>query len=282
MRAQRLAAWLCVGVATGGLGSLSARPADIPAFPEQATAAPQGAAASAKTWPEQRKALEEDLRTGDIVDMSRIPVGVTQPTRCRFAPGGPIAEMTWKPVAPGRHGGFWESYKSEIAAYELDKLLELDMVPPTVEKQVNGVVGAAVMWVSPTRSFKEFGGAPTAPPAQRARWSQQLSRAKLFDNLIANIDPNLGNWLVDPAWNVILIDHTRSFTTTKDLVHQMQRIDGPLWDRMLQLTEAGLQDALGPWVGKPEIRAMLERRDKMQQVIARMVAKSGERAVFIR
>ena len=47
----------------------------------------------------------------------------------------------------------------------------------------------------------------------------------MFDNLICNVDPNLGNWLVDPSWNLILIDHTRSFTTKKDMVHQMTRID---------------------------------------------------------
>ena len=34
--------------------------------------------------------------------------------------------------------GYWESYKSEIAAYELDKLLGLDMIPPTVERRVQG------------------------------------------------------------------------------------------------------------------------------------------------
>ena len=99
------------------------------------------------------------------------------------------------------------------------------MVPPTVEKQVNGETGAAVMWVSPTQSFKELGGVPgqqgvkPPPPAQMANWTRQLTRAKMFDDLIGNTDPNLGNWLVDPAWNLILIDHTRAFTPTKDLYH---------------------------------------------------------------
>jgi hypothetical protein len=62
----------------------------------------------------------------------------------------------------------------------------------------------------------------------------------------------------------------------------MQRIDGDLWERMVQLTEPGLQDAIGAWVGKAEIRAMLERRDRMQREISGVVAASGEHAVFIR
>ena len=43
--------------------------------------------------------------------------------------------------------------KSEIAAHELDKLLGLNMVPPTVERRYKGDMGAAVMWCSPTKSF---------------------------------------------------------------------------------------------------------------------------------
>ena len=58
----------------------------------------------------------------------------------------------------------------------------------------------------------------------------------MFDNLIGNKDPNLGNWLVDPAWNLILIDHTRAFTSDKDMVHKtMNRIDGALWERCWRL-----------------------------------------------
>ena len=37
--------------------------------------------------------------------------------------------------------------RAQIAAYELDKLLKMDMVPPTVERQVQGITGAATLWV---------------------------------------------------------------------------------------------------------------------------------------
>ena len=93
------------------------------------------------------------------------------------------------------------------------------------------------MWCTNTKSFKDHGGVPTAPPAHFAAWNRQLAKAKMFDNLIGNLDPNLGNWLVDPAWNLILIDHTRAFTSDKNMVHKkMDRIDGELWDKMKSLT----------------------------------------------
>jgi hypothetical protein len=239
------------------------------------------AAASAKTWTDQRQALEEYLKTAEVVKIEDIGVGVTKPRRAYLAPGGLVDRMVWKVIRPGVSQGFWESYKSEIAAYELDKFLELNMIPPTVERHFKGDTGAAVMWAAPTKSFKEMGGPPAAPPQKAASWNRQIVRAKMFDNLIANIDPNLGNWLVDPAWNLILIDHTRSFTTKKDMVHEMGSIDRDLWDRLKGLTVESLTPVLGKWMGNREIKAIIERRDRMQGVIDKMIASKGEAAVFL-
>jgi hypothetical protein len=50
---------------------------------------------------------------------------------------------------------------------------------------------------------------------------------------------------------------------------------------MLALDEPALTRALGAWIGKNEIRAMLQRRDRMKQEIARLVAKDSEAAVFV-
>ena len=239
------------------------------------------APASAKTWLDQRQAMEDYLRTAEVIKMEDIGLGVTKPRRAYLAPGGLFDRMAWKTIKPGFHHGFYESYKSEIAAYEFDKLLGLDMIPPTVERKVNNETGAAVMWVGSTKSFKDLGGPPTPPPAQVAAWSKQLIRAKMFDNLICNIDPNLGNWLVDSSWNLILIDHTRSFTTKKDMAHEVTRIDQELWGRMKALTVESLTPALGPWIGNKEIKGIIERRDRLQGIIDKLVASKGEAAVFV-
>jgi hypothetical protein len=241
--------------------------------PTAATAAATGEV-SAKIWLNNREQIETYLKTAEVVGLEELKIGVTKPRRAKLAPGGPVEAFAWKVVPPGRPSGFWESYKSEIAAYEMDKLLGLDMVPPTVERRVDGTTGAAVMWCSQTKSFGELKGVPTAPPQHRASWNRQLARAKMFDNLIGNKDPNLGNWLVDPGWNLILIDHTRAFTTDKDLVHKkMVHIDGALWDKMSALTLETLEPVLGPWMGKGEIKAVLQRRDLMKAGFEKQMAQ---------
>ena len=144
------------------------------------------------SWVGKAAEFEEFLRTAPVVKAAPLSIGVTKSQRVFFAPGGPVDSAAWKILRPGMRQGYFESYKSEIAAYELDKLLELGMVPPKVERKVDGDVGVAIMWVAPATSFKESGGMPKAPSIHQARFNGQLTRAKMFHNLIGDIDPNLG------------------------------------------------------------------------------------------
>jgi hypothetical protein len=232
----------------------------------------------AKIWIGRAPEMEAYLATAEVDRMEQTSVGVTRPRRVFLKGTGPFSEMVWKPLPPGRYGGYYESYRSEIAAYEIDKLLALNMVPPKVERTIDREVGAAVMWIS-AKSFKELGGAPNAPPQYRASWNRQLVHAKMFDNLIGNPDPNLGNWLVDAEWNVILIDHSRAFGTAKDLTHELTRIEKELWNRITALTEEQVAASpIGRWLDARQIRAMFARRASMQKVVDRLVKRNGAAA----
>jgi hypothetical protein len=250
----------------------------------QTPPAQPAAAVDARIWIGRAAEFETYLRDVPMLKFEDLSVGVTKPKKAHLPPGGLVPYLAWKMLRPGLYNGFWESYQSEIAAYEIDKLLGLDMVPPTVAKTHRGETGAAVMWVSPTKSFTDLGGtAAVKPPADKVtEWNRQVVRAKMFDNLIANIDPNQGNWLVDPSWHLVLIDHTRSFTTRREMVHEMTRIDAALWDRMKTLTEAQLKPVVGKLMGGRELRAILQRRDGMQQIIDGLVKAKGADAVFIK
>jgi len=244
----------------------------------QAPAVPAPAAAtSAKIWIGRAAEIEEFMRTEPFVRLEDVPVGVTSPKRGYFAPGGPVASAAWKPLPPGRPHGFWESYKSEIAAYELDKLLQMNMVPPVVQKKYKGDMGAAIMWLKPVRPWKEIEPLPKPPS-----WNREAVRMKMFDNLIGNIDRNAGNLLVDNDWNLFLIDHSRAFVSDKKLQFPMVRIDKELWDRMRALDEPALTAALGKYLDGGQIRAILARRDKMQTVIDGLLKHSDEASVYVK
>src|SRR5262245_52809179 len=89
--------------------------------------APPAAVACVRSWVDREAAIEDALRTSKIDRFESVPIGVTKPKRVFFASSALIESAAWKPLQPGVHRGFWESYKSEIAAYELDKLLGMHM-----------------------------------------------------------------------------------------------------------------------------------------------------------
>jgi hypothetical protein len=245
---------------------------------QQAPAAPAPAQSqeSARVWESHNAEYEAYLRSAPIKRMASIDVGVTRPKRMFFAPGGLAASAAWKPLRPGYQGGYFESYKSEIAAYELDKMLDLSMVPVVVERTVDGKPGAVVLWLDRVRTWSEVLPLPKPPS-----WSRQLARMKLFDNLIGNPDRNKGNLLVDGAWNLFLIDHSRAFLDDRALPQTIDHVDSSLWARIEALDEASLTSTVGAWLNKSQIKSMLARRDKMAANIDALVKKSGRAAIFV-
>jgi hypothetical protein len=235
------------------------------------------AAVGAKTWIGQTDRIEQGLKSAEIARLEDIGTGVTRPRRAYLKPEGLIDSFAWKPLKPGISRGYFESYKSEIAAYELDKLLGLNMVPPVVEREMNGEMGAAVMWVAPTTSVKQMGG---RLPAGRVP-GHEVRRMMLFDNLIGNPDRNAGNILVDDARNIILIDHSRAFVAKKNLQTKVERVDEKLWAAIQALTPEALRGTLGPLVGDEAVNALLERRTRIQTEVDKLLAKKSRALVIV-
>lgn len=251
--------------------------APLPALRGQQSAAP---AACPKTWIGHEAEVEEFMRTAPIVNITEVPIGVTKPKRAYFEPGGPVASAAWKQLSPGMRQGYYESYKAEIAAYEMDKLLGLHMVPPYVERRIKGDLGALGFWVENVHGWDVEH--PVKGPDQAA-WERQSVDMKMFDQLIGNTDRNQGNLLYDDEYHLILIDHSRAFTGEKDLTKmaRLNHVDRELWQKMLALDEAQLDQVLGPWLDKGKRKAVLQRRDVMKKNIEALVAQKGDSAVFV-
>ena len=243
-----------------------------------ATSVSAPSSAGAKIWVGREAEFEEFLKAAPITRIEEVPIGVTKPMRAYFEPGGLVASVVFKPLQPGRSkGGYFESYKSEIAAYELDKLLGLGMVPPTVERRAKHDLGSAQLWVEHCVWLK------TKDPntsGDIARWNRQVYRHRVWDNLTGNIDRNEGNLLVDPQWNLILIDHSRAFTSTTKMPFPMTRIDRPFYEKLKALTEDDLKTHLdGLLFDGP--KSVLKRRDLIVKHFEKLIKEKGEAAVLI-
>jgi hypothetical protein len=274
---------LVAAIGLAALPLLAQAPA--PAVVPPAVAAPAAAPAAAsqghgsKVWIGRHAEFEEFLRTAHVDHVDKIPVGVTKPERGFFAPGGLAGSAAVKHLPMGQRAGFWEAYKSEIAAYQLDRLLGLDMVPPTVERRVGSDLASVQLWVEGCRVIKDVDQKACPKPVE---WAKQVLRQKVFDNLTANIDRNQGNILVDGEWNLILIDHSRAFGSDKmPFMKEMTRVDRAFFERLKALDEASVMKQVRPWVlGDGTARAILKRRDKIVAQLEKLAQERGEAVVF--
>ena len=101
--------------------------------------------ASAKTF------WEEFLRKAKVTKSENIGEGITKPKRLYLKRGDTEASAAWKSPA-GLGAEKYDRWQWEIAAYRLDKMLGLNMVPPTVERRFRGRKGSCQFWVK--RSLK--------------------------------------------------------------------------------------------------------------------------------
>jgi hypothetical protein len=234
---------------------------------------------STRIWLGRHQEFEEYIKTAPIVRVEDIPIGVTRPRHGFFAPGELVGGVAIKALRPSRETGYFESYQSEIAAYEIDKLLGLDMVPPTVARQYEGRNASVQLWVDGVVQRNALKGEQAPNPAD---WTRQTRRWVVFHNLIANIDPNQGNLLVvrEPNWQLVLVDHSRAFTNTTRMVFpEMMGIDRPFFERLKAL-DKGLLD---PKIGKLVLdgsTSILKRRDLIVAQLEKLAKTKGEATVL--
>jgi hypothetical protein len=185
---------------------------------------------------------EQFLKTADIVGEKQLgnPDSAITPWKLTLEKGGISRDALWK-KPKGIINGFEESWKWEIAAYRLDKYLGINMVPPTVERLFREERGSCQLWVTTEMDLrrKTREGIET-PPNKVYSWNKAIYLQRAFDNLVANIDRHQGSVLVTKDWRMILIDHSRSFGTSKEykteLIFTDKHKDGPKVMRMFPRT----------------------------------------------
>ena len=158
-------------------------------------------------------------------------------------------------------------------------MLGLNMVPPTIIRKINKKKGSLQLWVD---DCKLYGDVMNIVPATQD-WSHQLSRMKIFDNLILNEDRNARNFLVDPEHDIILIDHSRAFLSKKKIGKDNKlptQYDRQLMERVQALDKEQLDARLKDILMGGQIKAIIARRDKLVEHMEKKVKELGEHNVM--
>ncbi len=238
---------------------------------------------------------EDFLRTAEVVEApNEIGKGVTHSRYAVLEKDGlkhrvhiqTIDEAKVRFDGPrGSETNFKDTYRFNIAAYEVAKLLGIeDMVPPSVERRYGGRTGAFTWWVDDVLMDDSTRMHQKITPPDIDRWNRQMYVVRVFDQLIYNTDRNLGNLLIDKNWNMWLIDHTRAFRLFKDLAAPKDLVlcDRQLLARLRALNKPTLQEKLGAphLLNGMEIDGLLARRDKIVKFFDTQIKLKGETAVL--
>lgn len=251
----------------------------------QAQQAPpvQAPAQSVMTRSEQ----EAFLRTAKIVKRQSAGRGVTGTVRATLSDGRVTHDASIQVVDEARQTfqgtqgvefNFRDSWKFNMAAYILDRLLDLNMIPATVERVHDGKQGSFTWWIDDVLMDESARLRKKIEPPNPSRWNDQMFVVRAFDQLIHNTDRNLGNLVISKDWRIWMIDHTRAFrwNTTLRSSGDLARCDRRFLAGLRRLDQAGLKREAGKYLGDNEVRGLLARRD----LIVAFCDKAGASALY--
>src|SRR6202162_26097 len=160
---------------------------------------------------------------------------------------------------------FVDSYKYNIAAYQIAELVGLDnMLPVYVERKWEGKTGSLSWWLPVKMDDAERFEKKIEPP-DADKWNKQMFRIRVFDQLVYDTDPNLTNVLIGEDWKLWRIDFTRAFRISKELrdPRGLVRCDRHLCEKLKTLNANEVAAKTTHYLTKTEVKAVMARRDKI-------------------
>jgi hypothetical protein len=242
--------------------------------------------------PLTKEQIKQFLQTAEIVKSKPSSKGVTHPWRLTLSNGAITHDASFqaidehKPKMDLGNGkietDFVDSYKYNIAAYEIAELVGLDnMLPVYVERKWEGKTGSLSWWLPVKMDDAERFEKKIEPP-DADKWNQQMFRIRVFDELVYDTDPNLTNVLIGNDWTVWRVDFSRAFRKSKELRGEknLVKCDRELFEKLKTLKADEVAEKTKRYLTKDEINGVMARRDKIVAKFQSLIAQKGEKEIL--
>jgi hypothetical protein len=238
-----------------------------------------------------KEEIKHFLLTAKVVKSEHTRKGITNPWRLTLTDGTVTHDASFqaidehqasKQLASRTELNFVDSYKYNIAAYQLAELLDVDnMLPVTVERKWQGNAGSLSWWLPVKMDEVERHKQKLAAPDADA-WNNQMYKIRVFNQLVGDTDINLTNVLIGEDWKIWRVDFTRAFRRHNDLKDpkDLVRCERHFFEKLKTLDGNDVAVRTKGYLNKDEVKAVVTRRDKIVAYFQKLISEKGEAEVL--
>jgi hypothetical protein len=209
--------------------------------------------------------MEKYLKTAKIVSVTPDEnAGRTEPWIIILDDGKIIRKGFFKHVSQCRPHPLPDCYKYEIAAYELSKLLDIGCVPPTVEKEIEGIPGSLQLWIEGCELLSDV-IEKDIQLSDPDKFHTYMLDCRVFENLIG-CALNQKDILVNlDDCTVCRVDFSEAFSPVHQLDPELEvtHCSEKLYKNLVSLSDHDIRNLLKYYISEEEIEAVLVRKELM-------------------
>lgn len=174
-----------------------------------------------------------------------------------------------------------DSYRYVLAGYELDKLLDLNLVPPTVERKIDKQKGSLMLFLMPDIISEEERMQKNLVPPDPDSFNKTMSDLVVFEHLLFFPSlcnkRDLDNILIqtDKNWKVWLVDLSEAFAPATKLIPgcEITGCSDTLLNKLENIRNDKIRTRLSSYLSDKEITTLLVRKDLIIKKVKELRSK---------
>ncbi|MGQ9801837.1 MAG: hypothetical protein ACUVRL_09270 [Candidatus Saccharicenans sp.] len=232
---------------------------------------------------QEQEAMENYLKTARVVKIIKGTTGGrTAPWILNLTDGQVQRRAVFKFVNRPRPAMLPDSYRYELAAYRLSRMLDLDFVPPLVERTIDSRPGSLQLMIPETMQ-ENYRSSHGLEPPDRKSFDQALAEILIFENLVYDECLDGTDILIQKSnWKVWRIDFSEAFAPVEELLPDcpIRSCSRNLYDSLKKLDEGAVKSALQSYLDEAELAALLKRKELILNKINELIEEQGEEAII--